>query len=386
MYMCRISFVSAAVLLFAACDGGGGVVVPRVDAPADVTAAYAWELQSWQNGEPVGSPRVVVEWDIPQGWQGEPFRVYARRGTGAFLPISTVTACAQSVCTYVDTNVQGGATYDYFVAAVDERSGREVESARVQIQVPAYAAPVAPTELTVTGLDAMSFLRWRQGSAQRFRVLLQEGQGFFDLGETDSQTFLDSRAVNGDEHRYYVAAIDEQGHFSRLSAVGVGVPRPDYHAELLYPRDVNAAESGFRFVPAPETQDPVLHGDSPQAQWRLETIDGSLSIRPLGDTRVTAGTFTTALSCGPGAESDCIDVTEAPAAAAFGTAPVAVQSANSYVLRVQAADGRTHYAKVRVLGATRDAQNRTVLVFDWAYQIRPDDVRLNVSGGATPAF
>jgi hypothetical protein len=384
--MRRTSFLSASLLLLAACGGGGGIVVPRVDPPADVTATYAWELQSWQNGQPVGTPRVVLEWDIPQGWQGEPFRVYARRGTGAFLPISTVTACAQGVCTYVDTNVQGGATYDYFVAAVDERSGREVESARVRIQVPVYTAPAVPTELTVTGLDAMSFLRWRQGSAQRFRVLLQQGQEYFDLGETDSQSFLDDRAVNGVEHRYYVAAIDEQGHFSRLSAVGLGVPRPDYHAELLYPREVNAAESGFRFVAAPEAQDPVLPGDSPQAQWRLETIDGAVSIRPLGATRITQGTFTTALSCGPGAERDCVDVREAPAAAAFGTAAVAVQSANTYVFRVQASDARTHYAKVRVIGTTRDSQNRTVLVFDWAYQLLPDDVRLDLASGAMPAF
>jgi hypothetical protein len=368
------------LFLLAGCDGERGIVVPRVDPPADVTATYAWELHSWQAGEPIGSPRVVLEWSIPAGWQGEPFRIYARGGAGQFFPIATVTSCAEGVCSYVDTNVQGGSTYEYFVAAVDERSGREQQSARLQIAVPVYSAPAPPTDLRVTGLDAMSFLQWRQGQAQRFRVLLQEGQTFFDLGETDSQSFLDARATNGVEHRYQIAAIDELGHFSRLSTVGIGVPRPDYHAELLYPREVNAAESGFRFVPSPDVQDPVLPGDSPQAQWRLETVGGEIVIRPLGATRVTQGTFTTALSCGPGAESDCIDVREAPAASAFGETPVVAHSAHTYVLRVQSSDNRTHFAKVRVLGTTRDAQARPVLVFDWAYQLRPDDVRLGVGG------
>jgi hypothetical protein len=378
-----LAFLTAAFLLLAACDGGGGgIIAPRIDGPSDLMATYEWELDRWQNGEPVGSPRVELVWSIPSGWQGDPFRVYARRGSGAFALIATVTSCAQGICTYVDSNVRSGETYEYFVAAFDERSRREAESGRVSVVVPSFTLPATPTDLTVTGLDAMSFIRWRQTGAQRFRVLLQVGDTYFDLGETDSQSFLDDRAENGVEHRYLVAAIDTLGHFSRLSAVGIGVPRPDYHAELIYPREVNVAESGFRFVEAPETQDPIISGDSPVAQWRLETIDGVVAIRPLGSTRITQGTFTTALSCGPGAEPDCVDVTQAPAASAFGDQPVAVQSANTHVFRVIGPDSRVHYAKVRVLGVTRDSQNRPVMIFDWAYQLRPDDVRLDIGAAA----
>jgi hypothetical protein len=365
------------LVFLSACQGRDGIVTPRIEPPRDVAASYEWQLESWQGGEPIGGPRVRLNWAVPQGWQGDPFRVYARRGSGAYGLIATVTSCGQGICTYVDANVRGGERYDYYVASADERGGLEAESARIQVNVPAFTAPAAPADLTVTGLDAMSFLRWRQPAAQRFRVLLQVGQGYFDLGETDSQSFLDDRAENGVEYRYLVAAIDTLGHFSRLSPAVVGVPRPDYHAELLYPHDVNAAESGFRFVAAPTTEDPVVSGTSPLAQWRVETIGGVISIRPLGATRVTQGTFTTALSCGPGAEPDCLDVTEAPGATAFGTAPVTAQSAHTYVFRVQAADGRTRYAKARIIGATRDTGGRTVLIFDWAYQLRPDDPRLD---------
>jgi len=373
----------AVVALLGACRSQDGILAPRIEPPQDLTASYLWQLTRWQDGEPIGTPRVQLTWAVPQGWQANPFRVYARRGAGAYGLVATVTSCAQGVCTYLDTNVRGGERYDYYVASVDERGGQEAESGRVQINVPTFTPPAAPSGLVVTGLDAMNYLRWRQPAAQRFRVLLQVGQGHFDLGETDSQSFLDDRAENGVEHRYLVAAIDTLGHFSRLSSVGVGVPRPDYHAELLYPHEVSAEESGFRFVANPETEDPVLSGSSALAQWRVETIGGVVSLRPLGATRVTQGTFTTALSCGPGAEADCLDVREAPAAGAFGSTPVAAQSAHTYVFRVQAADGRTRYAKVRIIGSTRDTTGRPVLIFDWAYQLRPDDVRLDQGWSGT---
>ncbi|CAN5636250.1 hypothetical protein BH23GEM6_BH23GEM6_14200 [soil metagenome] len=365
------------LVLLGACQRQDGILTPRLEPPRDLAASYDWQLASWQNGEAIGAPRVQLNWAVPQGWQGDPFRVYARRGTGAYALIATVTSCGQGACTYLDANVRGGERYDYYVASVDERSGQEAESGRAQINVPTFTQPAAPADLVVTGLDAMSFLRWRQPAAQRFRVLLQVGQDYFDLGETDSQSFLDDRAENGVEHRYLVAAIDTLGHFSRLSSVGIGVPRPDYHAEILYPHEVRAEESGFRFVAAPATEDPVVSGNSPLAQWRVETIDGLVSIRPLGATRMTQGTFTTALSCGPGAEADCLDVREAPADVAFGTAPAAAQSAYTYVFRLQSPDGRTRFAKARIIGSTRDTAGRTVLIFDWAYQLRPDDRRLD---------
>jgi hypothetical protein len=368
--------------LLGACTPQDRVIGPGLEEPRDLTATYSWQLERWSSGEPIGTPRAELQWSIPTGWRGDPFRVYGRRGAaGPYSLIATVTSCAGGICSYVDTNVRSGEIYHYYVAAVEERGGREAESARVQVSVPVLTEPAVPADLTVIGLDGMAFLRWRQPAAQRFRVLLQTGQSFFDLGETDSQSFLDDRAENGQEHRYLVAAIDTLGHFSRLSPVVIGVPRPDYHAEILYPMNVHAPESGFRFVAAPQSQDPVVAGDSPSAQWRLETIDGAVSIRPLGATRVTQGTFTTALSCGPGSESDCIDVRQAPPASAFSDAPVQAQTASTYVFRVTGPESRTHYAKIRVLGTTRDTLGRTVLVFDWAYQLRPDDLRLNVVGG-----
>lgn len=368
------------LLALAACDGERGVLGPGTgEAPRDLAATYAWHFRGWDGSEPIGTPAVEVTWSLPANWSGDPFRVYSRRGSGSFVPIATVTSCAQGVCRYTDINVRPGERYDYFVTSVDERSGREVESTtRVQVSVPASSTPTTPAELSVVGLDGAAFIRWRQTTAQRFRVFLQSGGTLFLLGETDGQSFLDTRAENGVEHRYLVAAIDTDGHYSRLSAAAVGVPRPDYFAELLYPREVSAATSGFRFVSSPSSENPVVNGDGPAAQWRLETIDGRIHIRPLGTTRVTGGIFTSALSCGPGSESDCVAVHQAPPSSSFSTAPVAAESAHTYVFEVRGTDGRVRYGKIRVLGVTRDSEARPVLVFDWAYQLRPDDVRLNV--------
>lgn len=376
-----IGLLAGTLAMLAACDDhDDGFFGPdtRIDAPRDLRGGYAWEFQRWENGEPVGFPAVQLSWSLPSGHQGDPFRVYARRAGGSYSAIATVTACAEGVCRYTDTNVRHGDRYDYFVATVDERSGREAESGAIAVTVPALTRPETPTALSVVGLDGMSFLRWHQTGAQRYRVLLESGSSFFDLGETDGRNYLDSRAQNGVEHRYLVAAVDTLGHFSRLSSVAIGVPRPDYHAELLYPRNVNAAESGFRFVASPDAESPIVSGDAATAQWRLDTVGGAISIVPLGNTRVTAGTFTTALSCGPGSESDCISVTQAPAASSFGSGAVAVEAAHTYVFQVTGSDGRVRYAKARALGVTRDSQGRAVLVFDWAYQTRAEDVRLNV--------
>mgnify|MGYP006213890619 CR=1 FL=1 len=82
-------------------------------------------------------------------------------------------------------------------------------------------------------------------------------------------------------------------------------------------------------------------------------MNGVLSLRPLGaGTRVTTGSDSSELTCGPGSDSDCVSVDRAPADAAFQTGPVAARPAQTYVFRVTGDDNQTHYGKVRVLGTT----------------------------------
>jgi hypothetical protein len=352
--------------------------------PREVGARYEWVEQGWtDNGtRPIGQPSVVVSWALPDAWGGEPFRVYARRAAqGGYFLAATVTSCGESVCRYSDLNVAPGESYDYFVAAVDERADQEVASEAVRVEVPAHAAPGAPQGVTARGLDGAVWVRWtRAQGVERYRVFLkQEGSGavFVEVGETDGSSFLDTRASNGQRYGYQVSAVDTLGRTGVQSALATAVPRPDYHAELVYPTADDASRAGFQFVATPETQDPVLSGFSPAAQWRVERSGADLLLVPLGQTRVTAGEFTTALTCGPGSDADCVETSAAPAASAFLATPVVASAGHSYVFRVTGGDGQPRYGKIRVQGRTTDSAGRSVLVFDWAYQLAPNEPALS---------
>ena len=178
-------------------------------------------------------------------------------------------------------------------------------------------------------------------------------------------------------YQYRVAAVNESGHYSNLSTAVSGIPRPDYRAELIYAFADSARHSGFRFR-TQDTADPLVGGGDSSAHWRFEMVNGALSLRPLGTTQVTAGTHSSELTCGPGSDADCVSVDRAPAASSFQSAPVAVAAARSYVFRVTGDDNRTHYGKVRVIGTTT-SNGKNAMVFDWAYQLRPDEPSLNLA-------
>ncbi len=377
-----------AALVLAGCEGDR-IFTPDIDGPEDVDARYEWIFQGWHEptGRPVGHPSVLVEWSLPSDWNGDPFRVYGRRsGQGSFALVGTTTSCENGECRFVDINVVGGRTYEYFVSTADERSGGEAPSDyRVEVDVPTFAPPPAPRADSVFALDNSLWVRWRDaGSGDdfwKYQVVLVslngEGVPFYHVGETDATGFLDLRARNGNVYGYRIAALDTLGQVSDLSPVVTGVPRPDFHGELIYAYGDSTARSGFRFVTA-DDQDPILSGDSPQAQWRLEIAGGRWQIRPLGDTEVASAGLTSALVCGPGRDAECRAAFQAPTTG-YSRSPVAVDPEFSYVFRVRGSDGRTRYAVVRasILGSSG---GNALMIFDWAYQVRPDEPRL----GRTP--
>lgn len=377
----------AAVLLIAgaACKGDKRIVGPVTSdlEPEAFDARYEWVLHGWEAGgvAPIGHAGVLLTWALPGGWDREPFRVYGRQaGSGSYTAIATVTSCAEGTCSYTDLNVTPGRSYDYFVATVDERRGTETESEALRVDVPSAAVPQRPGAPAVTALDGALYLTWESTGAERYRVFLEQIGGtaeFIEIGETDGTSFLDERAENGVEYGYRIAAIDEAGQFSDRSPVGAGIPRPDYHTELLWAHGQVPTASGFRFQ-ASEGNDPILAGTAASAQWRLEEIGGALSIVPLGQTTVTVGYWTSALTCGPAADSDCESVTTAPASTEFAGTPVEVAAGNTYVFRVVGDDGNPHYAKIRVQGVTGDTGGNTVVVFDWAYQLQPNQPSLSI--------
>lgn len=325
---------------------------------------------------------VTVTWTLASGWDGESFRVYARRVTDPdYVLIAEVTSCAGGACAYRDDNVAAGATYEYYVAAVGA-SGLETPSRHlVEVAVPDPVPPSAPVGVLATALDESVFLSWGDNARDaadfsHYRVYL-EGEESFLLGETDSEGFLDLRARNGETYRYFVSALDDQGHESGGSRVASAIPRPDYHGELLYSYLDAPSSSGFRF-PLSERDDPVVHGDARERHFRFEQDDAGWWLVPGPGAEIHLRVFaTTQLRCGPGSDAGCADVATAPEGN-YTTRAVEALSATTYVLRYAGAGGR-HYAAVRITNQGY-LDDGAVMVFDWAHQLQPGNVSLAPRG------
>lgn len=381
---------AAGLLVLPACERDTLIVVGDPPGqPRDLEGRYEWVLEGFTGGNPVGYPAAVLTWLPPTRWNEEPFRVYGRRAGGSsYFLLATVTSCSVDGCTYVDRNVAHGETYDYYVATVNERTGQETDSAfRETVHIPGYNRPAAPVQGQAVALDGALYLRWQDGgngqNLSRYIVYLtriDHDPYLYHMGETDATGFLDLRTQNGALYGYRVAAVDTLGHVGALGAEFTGIPRPDVTGELIYAHGGNPAASGFRFV-SDESLDPIVSGTSPSAQWRFETGAGGWRIVPMGATRVTEYPGrTTALVCGPGADANCRAASVAPTTG-YQTAPIAVAPEFSYVFQVTGDDGQTHYGVVRVQLLGSDQNGRDLMIFDWAYQLRPNEPRLDRTGG-----
>ncbi len=381
----------AGLLLAAACDNDPNVVIvdpvgEEPGQPVDLFASYAWVLEGFENNQPVGHPTVQVTWLPPTDWDNEVFRVYGKRASDAsFTLIATVTSCTDVGCVYTDRNVAHGTDYEYYVSAYDESSDLETESDfRDVVHVPANQRPAAPTALESVALDDALFLRWDPSTSNgdnvsRYVVYLtrvDDEEAEYPVGQTDGTGFLDQRAENGSEYAYRVATVDTLGHYSNLSGEVIGIPRPDFSGELVYAFADSAAASGFRFQ-ADESTNPIVPGNSASAHWRLESGATGWRIVPLNGTQVTEWGATTALVCGPGADEGCTAARVAPGAG-YTTAPIPVKAEFSYVFRVTGDDGQPHFAVLRATMLGTDS-GKDLLIFDWAYQTKPNEPRLGIT-------
>lgn len=387
----RLVSILAAAALVAACSSNDGIVGGGVqpDPPISPSVTPHWVLEGFTSaGQPSGYPAVDVEWAPPATWNGEVFRVYAKRsGDASYFLIATVTSCTASGCVYRDRNVSAGTTYQYYVTTENENTGGESAGTGVlSVTVPAAQAPAAPLADTSVALDNAAYLRWKDGgngqSLWKYQVYLTRIDGaqyLYALGETDGAAFLDSRAANGHVYGYRIAAVDTMEHVSALSPELTVVPRPDAAGELVYSFQTNAAQSGFQFQ-ASEATNPIVSGSSAQAQWRLEEDATGWHIVPLNGTTVLEYPGrTTALTCGPGSDAGCRAASTAPAAG-YQATPIAVNPEFSYVFRVTGSDGQPHFGVIRASILGSDGSGHSLMIFDWAYQLLPNDVRLDRVG------
>lgn len=318
--------------------------------------------------------RVTVQWELGPGWNGEAFRIYARRSSARdYTLIAEVTSCDDGYCSYSDANIADRMSYDYYVAAVD-RYGVETASAEaVRVEVPAMTPPPVPDDLAVVALDNATYLVWgpRAREAEDFgfyRVYFEDVDGDYLLGETDSEGFLDLLAANGSTYRYFVSAVDTWGHESAGSAVAEATPRPDYRGEVIHDYFAYPERAGFAFQ-EDDMSDPVVDGDSPARHFRLETDAEGWWLVPGPGVRIhPTGYETSDLRCGPGADADCVALDVAPATG-YLERDVGLLPQTTYVMRVPAQGGeRVAAIRVQLLGF--DQNDDPLMIFDWAYQLQ----------------
>ena len=391
MIKSRILALAAGLMLAAACSDDPDVILlpgggDPPGEPRDLFARYEWVHEGFQGTTAVGHPTVEVTWLPPTAWNGEVFRVYAKRTTSSsYSLIGTVTSCTNTGCVYRDRNVTSGVDYDYYVATYDETTDLETTSEFSEVvRVPGASLPGVPGSPDAVALDNAVFLRWNtpasnQENVSRFLVYLTslDGEPYsYAVGQTDGNGFLDQRAVNGSEFGYRIATVDTLGHVSNLSAEVFAIPRPDFSGELVYAFADSAQMSGFRFT-EDEGDNPVLAGNSASAHFRLESDGTGYRIVPLNGTLVTEFGFTTDITCGPGSDAGCTAVRVAPTAG-YGTVPIAIEPEFSYVFRVTGDDGQLHYGVVRVTMLGTNNGN-DLAIFDWKYQLVPNEPQLYVA-------
>lgn len=362
----------AAAAVAVACDEDADLVIVDGRAPS---APRSLEAFYYAEG-------VDLSWRLGAGWDGEAFRVYGKRvqDPDDFL-IAEVTSCAAGRCQYRDTNVAAENSYEYYVAAVDPRSGAEAATRRVEVFVPRPVPPPAPRDVAAAALDGAVYLSWGDGPSEEsdfaaYRVYSTTDEDDFFLGETDSPGFMDMLVENGRTYSYRVTSLDDQGHESGFSAQARATPRPDYAGEVVYAHRDSAAASGFRFRSADSVQ-AVLSGSDPARHFRLEADARGLWIIPGRRVEIhSESRWTSALKCGPGADSDCVSWESAPRTG-YSSAPAAVETFHAYVFRVTDADGRRRYGVARIAATGADQDGRELIVFDWAFQTQADNPSLN---------
>jgi hypothetical protein len=322
---------------------------------------------------------VTVSWELAPDWDGEAFRIYARRIADAdFFFIAEVTSCIAGFCSYEDINVLEDETYEYYVAAV--RDGIETSTAAVSVFVPTFTPPPVPNAPFVIALDGANYLAWGDGSRvgasdfSFYKIYLDDAGSAFLLGETDSEGFLDLLAENGATSSYFVTAVDDDGHESEGSVLASGTPRPDYHGEWIYAFEDQPALSGFRFQ-ADEGSNPILSGSDVTRDFRLESDGVQWWLVPGPNATVNLTSWaTTALKCGVGADATCTDVSVAPATN-YTTAPVELFPSTTYVVRTDEGGGSFNYGAIRAEFLGFD-QADAIMIFDWSFQLQSNNPNL----------
>ena len=250
--------------------------------------------------------------------------------------------------------------------------------------------PDVPAELTSITLDGAVALSWIDNSFtsdpsnfSNYRIYSTLYDFATDLcgsswgleGTTVAPEFIVGALTNGVTRCFEVSAVSVDGAESARSQVRFDTPRPDGRNVALFARQVQDAESGFRFWDD-------LDGDGRAQTSELELVrPGSAVDIDFSVERDGTGTFLLApVRAGTGvefydADTPVEDLTSIDFAAGgtYETTPIEAAPGFGYVFETDGGDGSVRYGAVRVTHV-----GQTFLILDWAFQTDPSNPELLV--------
>jgi hypothetical protein len=194
-------------------------------------------------------------------------------------------------------------------------------------------------------------------------------------GTTVAPEFVVGAMVNGISRCFAVSAVSVDGAESARSLVRHDTPRPDSRNLVLFARQVQDAESGFRFWDD-------LNGDgfSDDDELGLVRLGSAGSVDFSVERDGTGAFFFEPVRAGTGvefySEVPVEDLTSVDFAAAgpYATTPIEASPGFAYVFEMDGGDGFARYGAVRVTHV-----GQTFLILDWAFQTDPGNPELLVT-------
>jgi hypothetical protein len=257
-------------------------------------------------------------------------------------------------------------------------------SARTEPGIP----PDVPDFLYTTTLDGAVALYWDDNAYtadpanfEHYRVYSTSQIGITGCnsswrleGTTVAPEFLVGALTNGVSRCFAVSAVSVDGAESALSGARGDTPRPDARNILLFARQVDDAESGFRFwddlYSDRLVQDSELglvrQGSAGDIDFSVERDGtGALFLAP-----VRAGTGVELYSNVPVQDLTSID---GAAGGPYRTSAIEAEPGFGYVFEMEAGDPYFRYGALRVTHVGQE-----FLIFDWAFQTDPGNPQLVV--------
>jgi hypothetical protein len=259
--------------------------------------------------------------------------------------------------------------------------------------------PDVPAFLVGTTLDGAVALTWTDNSytsdPTNFESYLIYSTSYdleLDLcgtswgleGTTVAPEFVVGALVNGTPRCFAVSASSRAGAESARSATVWDTPRPDSRNVLLFARQTQDPESGFRFWDDlnadSRVQDNELGlvraGSSSTIDFSVERdVDGFLFLEPVR-------TGTGVEFYGPVPVGDLTSIDLAPCTpdssvdgcAPYEVTPIEASPGFGYVFETDGGDGFARFGAVRVTHV-----GQTFLILDWAFQTDPGNPQLLVA-------